>query len=37
MSMQTQNTTRSALWPTVITVAVFCSIFVATFWVLNLR
>lgn len=37
MSMQIQKTTRSALLPTVVTVAVFCSIFVATFFVLNLR
>jgi hypothetical protein len=34
MSMQTQNTTRSALWPTVATAAVFCILAVGAFWML---
>jgi hypothetical protein len=35
--MQTQNTTRSAMWPAVMTAAVFCVIAVGTFWLLIVR
>lgn len=37
MSIQIQDTTRSAMWPAVATAVIFLAIAVGTFWLLMLR